>query len=338
MKVVCSLLSLLLAVFLPGVSADVLILDNGDRISGTLQSMSEGNLTWVSDQFGVVVVPQSSVTLIETRELYQISVGRNPAYSNCLLSIKGQQQIMVCDEQEVSIGDWRLVTAIATMQMIERDTGEFAGRVIVSLEDSSGNTAEQGYKVDTEMQLRYDLTRHRFDVEYDVRERDDVRTKNQGLLVYQFDWFFTDDWFFNANSSFQRNEFKNLRQRKSGGVGVGLQAIDTNIMALSMEAGVNHIYEQFESDDNQEFNSLRWNLDYKWFIGGNGTEFFHQHTLFQSFDETGDWEFVSDTGVSLPIKGRLKSIFKLEYDYRNMPVEQDSPIDRIWSLGLGYDW
>jgi putative salt-induced outer membrane protein YdiY len=335
MRVACCLLSILLVI--PAI-ADVLILDNGDRITGELQSLSEGKLTWASERFGVIVVKQSTVALVETREQFQISVGRDPAYSNCLLSIQGEQQTMLCDEQVVNIADWRLVTAIATMQMIERDIGEYTGRVIVGLEDSSGNSIEQGYEVDSEMQVRYDLIRHRVSVEYDVREREKIRTKNQTKFAYNVDWFFTDDWFFNGNGSYERNEFKALQERKAGGLGLGLQALDSNIMALSMEAGITHFYEQFEKEDNQEFDSLRWNLDYKWVIGGSGTEFFHKHTLFQSFAEGEDWEWESDTGVSLPIKGRLKSIFKLEYDYRNLPAEQDDPIDRVWSLGLGYDW
>ena len=337
MKVVSLFLLVLLIV--PRIAvADVLILNNGDRISGELQSMSEGKLTWNAEKLGVVVVDQASVALIETQKQYQISVGRDPAYSNCLLSIEGEQQTMLCDEQRMTIGDWRLVTVIATMPLIERDIGEFTGRVLVGLEDSSGNNREQGYEIDTELQVRYDLTRHRIRGEYDIRETDNVKTKDQAKIGYDFDWFFTDNWFFNANGSFERDEFKNLRERKAAGIGLGLQALDSNIMLLSMEAGVIHVYEEFEIEEDQEFDALRWNLDYKWQIGGSGTEFFHKNTLFQSFDKGDDWEWTSDTGVSLPIKGRLKSIFKLEYDYRNQPADQDDPIDRVWSLGLGYDW
>ncbi|MBL4775744.1 MAG: DUF481 domain-containing protein [Mariprofundus sp.] len=230
-------------------------MNNADRVSGYLQSMSEGKLTWVSEKMGTLVIDQTAISLIETRNQYQVRVGREPVYTNCLLSILGKQQTILCDDKARSIADWRLITVIAAMPMLERDTAEVMATVLVGLENASGNTATQGYELDGEMQVRYDLTRHHISAEYDIRETDKIKTKNETKIAYGFDWFLTDDWFVNVNGSFQRDEFKNLQERKTGGVGAGYQAIDSNIMDLSMEAGVTHIYEMAEGGGDQEFDS-----------------------------------------------------------------------------------
>ena len=55
-------------------SAGVLLLDNGDRISGELIVIVDGQVHWQSDLAGEIVVQQVNVVNIEARDLFGAEV------------------------------------------------------------------------------------------------------------------------------------------------------------------------------------------------------------------------------------------------------------------------
>lgn len=82
-----------------------------------------------------------------------------------------------------------------------------------------------------------------------------------------------------------------------------------------------------------------WNLNFSWLLQEGGASFFHRHVMMQAFDQGDDFEVSTTTGLRYPINGKLSSVLQLEYDYDNLPAENElEKVDRKWSLGLIYDW
>lgn len=320
--------------------AGVVTLSNGDRITGELIEIVDGRVRWRSTLMGEVSFPQVNVSSIQTRKLYHVQLGREQRLSGCLLQWQSQQgrQLLNCQEGIVELPDWQLVARVSELPLFEREQWQSTGFVTASAKDSSGNTEQETYAVDARVELRRGDHRHTVVAEYDVERNEETKTKDQRKLSYQYDLFVSDRVFLNGRLAHERNEFKDLRSRDTVGAGVGYQFFDTELAALSVATGLVWLREDFRVDTDREALAFRLNTDFRWLLTGFGLEFFHRNTLLQSMDQGADWEFESDTGFKLPLVGSLSSEVKLEYDYDNTPSEDAVKEDRVWSVGLSYDW
>ncbi|MDY0005795.1 MAG: DUF481 domain-containing protein [Spongiibacteraceae bacterium] len=316
--------------------ADTLWLTNGDTLEGTFKQVAAGKLVWQSTAFGEISVDQSAVAFVQSDGRYNVSVdGRS--LSDCQLQREGDQQLLVCAEGSAPLTSWAALAEVKVPPSTEKKLVN-KGDLTVAITDSSGNTNEESYAVDVRDEARYGNTRHRFVWEYDYKTADDVRSENRTTGIYKYDLFFTEKWYFNANLGYERDEFADLDARYVVGSGVGYQVYDTETLKLSLENGINYVWQYFGEDEDREYAAYRWDLDLAWVITEQGLRFFHRHNIRYSLEDSADWEFESDTGFRMPVLGRLSAEVKYEYDYDHLPAETASRVDRKWSVGVVYDW
>ncbi len=103
--------------------AGVLLLKNGDRISGELIVISDGQVRWQSDMAGEISVPQINVVGIETRDLFEVNLDGRRLLSECQMQVRSdQQQLLNCKEGEAEVNSWKLVNNVSARPLIQRDT------------------------------------------------------------------------------------------------------------------------------------------------------------------------------------------------------------------------
>ncbi|MDB6061793.1 MAG: hypothetical protein JWM78_1896 [Verrucomicrobiaceae bacterium] len=330
---------LVFTLFSAAANAGVLVLINGDRISGELIVITDGQLRWQSDMAGEIVVPQINVVSIEARDLFQVELDAHRQLSECQLQIRGDNaQLLNCKEGEAPLNSWKQVTKVSARPLIKRDIWQHTGYISASAKDAAGNTNEQDLELDLKVSARRGSVRHTVIATYDEQTQSELKTRDDLRFEYQYDHFFSDKWYVNGLGSWERNVFQSLESRKLLGGGLGYQFFDTDLIRLSVDGGVGYETEEYANNDNRKAMVFRESTDFTYQLNALGLQFFHRNTYLQLFDRNGDWRVQTETGFKLPVIGRLTAQAKLKFDYANIPADEAHAMDRIWLFGLNYDW
>lgn len=319
--------------------AGVLSLRNGDRISGELIVIADGQVRWQSDMAGEIAVPQINVVSIEARDLFEVDLDAYRQLSECQLQVRAdRQQLLNCKEGEALVNSWKLVNKVSARPFIKRDTWRNTGYISASARDSVGNTEEQDFELDFKMSARRGSVRHTGIAAYDMQRQAGVKSRDNRKLEYQHDYFLSDKWYLNGLFSWELDVFQNLENRTLIGGGVGYQFFDTELIRLSVQGGLGYATEIYADDDDRRAVVFREGTDFSYRLNALGLEFFHRNTYLQLFDRGGDWRLQTETGFKLPVIGRLTAQAKLKFDYANIPADDTDSLDRTWLFGVNYDW
>lgn len=325
-----------------GASADRLVLDSGDSLSGKLKSLKDGKLVWINPVLGELKINQANVSAVQTDTNFDLQTDFGLLQS-CLLVADAQRQLLECDSKKLALDSWSAVSALAVKidpEAVVKEKVEKSGEVKLALEDTSGNSDKQNYDIDASLVVKHKKMRHTFGFELENDQSNDVKTKDEWELNYVYDHFMTDQWFISSNVSYEEDEFKNLDHKISFGLGAGYQFFENSTSSLSSTMGLNYVEEEKTDGDKNDSSALRVTVDYRWkpFEGEGGMEFYHKNELINAFSGTSYYTFESLTGVNFPINGRLHSVLEYDYDYNSEPAVGTGSSDRKWSVGLRYKW
>ena len=316
--------------------ADRIYFTDGESITGTMVGIEEGRVLWNSAMLGDLNIELRHVDYIESGDHFDLKLTGTELH-NCWMFIQREKQHLHCDEGVRPLADWKLVVAAGESLIDAPPILQQKGAVILALEDSSGNSDIAKYDLNARSEIRLLDTRHTLALRYQDESADGEKTRESWLGSYQYDQFFTDQWFATGNAFYETDEFRDLDERYSMGVGMGYQFLETAYFDLLGKGTLNYVNEDFTTGESRSRPAFLWNLDFAWRIDGGGIELFHRHAILQSFQQGTDYELNTTTGFKYPISGQLSSVVQLEYNYDNLPAEEAiDNVDRKWSVGVNY--
>lgn len=319
--------------------AGVLLLKNGDRISGELIVIADGQVRWQSDMAGEIAVPQINVVGVEARDLFEVELDAHRQLSECQLQLRGDgQQLLNCKESEAEVNSWKSINKVSARPLIARDVWHNTGYVSAAARDSVGNTNEQDLELDLKLAARRGSVRHTVLATYDAQRQSGVKSSDDRKGEYQYDYFVSAKWYLNSLVSVERNLFLNLESRTLFGGGIGYQFFDTDLIRLSVQGGLGYASEMYADDNDRRALVFRESTDFTYRLNALGLQFFHRNTFLELFDRNSDWRITTESGFKLPVIGRLTAQTKLKFDYMNIPADSAKAFDRTWLFGLNYDW
>ncbi len=336
--------SLLFLALLPApLYAGVLVLKNGDRLRGDLVKLEDDKITWQSDSFGTLTIEQSKVESLETSTLVKMDGHSEPC---TVMETAGADIHFSCADE--STGRVPLMALERLLPYEDHFSGAqtYRGKLSLSGTNTRGNRRREDWELDSEVELRRGDMRHMFGVEFESESSNNGPAEEEFEIQYSIDWFFRERWFWVNNTTVGADESKNIDERYAFGSGFGFQFWETDRKALSLESGLTYLKELFDQSDtsDEEFErgserlAWRWATNFRYQLPLSAS-LVHTNALFYSFEGGGDdWEFDSDTGVNVPLGAGLFSEFKVEYDYDNMPQQDERKSDTKLSVGVGYVW
>ncbi len=324
--------------FASAASADRLHLVDGESIVGTFISAEKGRVQWSSPMLGELEIDQSHVKYVESGEHFDVKT-TGGELNNCWMYVQARRQHLHCEQGVQSLKSWKLIVAAGEPVISGPPTLAQNGTVRVAMEDSSGNNDLTKYNVEARNTLRYVESRHTLALLYQEESVQAQTTLNRWRGGYEYDQFLSEQWFATGNAYYDKDEFKDIEQRASVGLGMGYQFLETSFFDLSAKATVNYVDEQLTTGEDRKTPAVLWNLDFAWRLSDKGTQLFHRHLILQATNDREDFELDSVTGFRYPINGHFSSTIQLEYDYDRLPAESEvEKVDRKWSIGLNYDW
>lgn len=236
-----------------GAKTDVVLLVNGNAITGEIKSLDFGALKYSTDSMGTVSIDWEDIVSITTRQTLQVEVTDGSRYFGTLNSVDDRFHIKVMTaSREVTL------TTAEIVRMTPIDAEEsFLSRLDGSF--SFGFTTEKASEVTT-LNLATDVQYRT--LQYLVGLTANASITNQpseptsqrstiGLNLQRFRsnrWF--TDWFVN----WETNQQLGIENRYIAGGGLGRYLVQNNTNQFSLAAGVNATYEAFvdQSDSSTE--------------------------------------------------------------------------------------
>jgi putative salt-induced outer membrane protein YdiY len=297
--------------------ADELHLTNGDRLTGTVQRLAGGTLTYRTPH-GELQIPWAEVALLRVDEPKLVTIGIEAPVLMTLDTTAG-----------IPLGD---ILAIAAPE----PPLSFSGGASAGFLSTAGNSDISSLRLDGELVARRRNDRYRTTGVLNRGEdsgRESVRNATGSL---RYDRFVSERLFLNASGIFTHDRFRELDLRSALGVGIGYQVLDTPAAKLSVEGGVGYVTENFSLSPDNRYTALREATKLELFFMERRAQVFHHQDMY--FGPAGEDNLFlrMQNGVRLSIIGGLVTTAQVDVDYDRGPAPGRGSTDRSFALTFGY--
>ena len=330
-----SLLScLLLLVLTPSVFADVVTFANGDRLSGTVTSISGGTVLLQTELFGALSIPAEQVSAI-AKDAEMIVRTADGAEVTGTLAVADEQQVLetAAGTQPIAIAD--LERAVEDrLEVVDLGT-DWVSRLDLGYVLSTGNSETESSAVNFESILSRGKLEHRAFVNWNQDEAEGETTRNQLDSGYGLRWYFRPKWYGVANIGYFQDELKEIDQRITLGLGLGHQFFDHSLASLSTELGITQVFEDLagESENNP---ALRWAANYQRWLQPERIEYFYGHEVLSIFDSGRGEVYKANTGIRFMLSDAWSAHARLDAVHETDPPEDREKTDLIYTVGFGF--
>ncbi len=324
--------SALIACVSIGAFADVVIMSNGDRISGTVNRIVGGNLIVTTTYAGDVPVALGAIAQIESDAEFSMLSGDSRLKGKFvnvdgrlgLQTATGVQPLDINTVAKAQPGD---LTYAAL-------TTEWSSRADLSAILSHGNSDTESINALITSLYSRGNVEHFFSLLVSQEEAEEVTTKDQLDFDYLYKRFLSEKWYAAGNAEYFKDELKGIDSRISLGAGMGYQFWANDVSAFSMDLGVSAVYEDL--DTGSESNpAVRWGLNYNRWLMKERLEFFHnQSVLFIPDSDRGE-VIQSSTGLRYALNAHIDAAARVDLNHETEPTPPNSKSDVTWVLGVG---
>jgi putative salt-induced outer membrane protein YdiY len=299
-------------------AADELHLANGDRLTGTVESLDGGTLTFKTAG-GELHIAWSDVTSLTTDQPLLVRTGTgNPVLTT-----------IAADSPDAVAA----ITAISAPAppVLWRGGGD------VGILNTAGNTETSSLRIDGDVTARLPHDRYSTSVIVNRTSDHGVETARNWTSSFDYNHFVSKRLFVSGSLILTNDPFRDLDLRTAISVGLGYQIWDTARGTLAVNAGFGHVRENFASAPDDHFSALQEStkLDVTLF-DGDRVHAFHHHDGYFGRSVDGKLFFRTQNGVQIALVGGLASTVELDLDYDRHPSDGRVATDRSVSVTFGY--
>ena len=326
------------ALAMPLALADTLVMNNGDRLTGTVVTKQADTLTLKTPYAGTLEIQWSEVRQLISDQPVQIILEDETRVTGTLLPTEdGKVRIRSGEILETAPIELSAVRYINPP--VEVNGGvRVKGNINAGANISSGNTDTEQYHLDAEVVARTLTNRFTVGATFNRSTDDGTETASNATGYGKYDHFLTEKWYTYANALFTRDEFKDLKLRTPLGLGSGYQFYESEPLNLSLEGGLTYVNEDFYDKEDESYPAGRWALNYDRLLFGSRLRFFHYHEGLLGLEDINDILILSRTGLRVPLGQGLTATTQIDVDWDNTPADGNDSTDMRYLLNLGYAW
>jgi putative salt-induced outer membrane protein YdiY len=327
-------LLVLLAISISSISlADVLVLKNGDRITGDIKKIWDSEVSIEPSYADEFTVDAAIIDYIESDNDFDIELSSGEEVVAQLSGVDddGNQLITVNGESQ----------AISVAQLYELDEIddpiEWDSNIDLSASLNTGNTESLNTKLHADTELKLGDHRHLGDISFIREEQNQVSTKEQDMLTYNYNWLFRDPWFVAAGYRFERDPIRNLDNRSIISGGLGRDIWNNPRLTLSIQLSAGFITEKIADTDEESSTGL-WSLRYRQDLFSEDLEIYHDHSIVRYLSGRDNTIYKTTTGLRYEITDLLYATFSVDFDYETQPAEGVENEDLAMLFGVGVEF
>ena len=317
---------------------DVVLLVNGNTITGEIKSLEFGALRYSTDSMGTVSIDWEDIVSITTKQTLQVEISDGTRYFGTLdsaddrFTIKVNAMVGEVDLHTSQIV--RLVPIDAEETFFERLDGSFS--LGFDSEKSSGlNTLR------TTADLAYRTRRYLIGAQATLNNttQDETETRNRTNIRGNYQRFGNDRWFTDWFGGWERHDELGIKSRISGGGALGRFLVQTNRNQLSLTGGLNVTRTEFLGDDPTtetvegriQVRYLHRNLDPE-------AKITFTTNIFPLLEDLSQYRAESELIFRREFVEDLFFDVTLSHSYTTNPPTGAEPADYTLTTSIGYSW
>jgi putative salt-induced outer membrane protein YdiY len=321
-------------------AADEVIMHNGDRLTGKVVRLENGELTLETAYAGTLTIEWGLVAecrldepaplLLDDDEVIQVAAIsrdgdrlqlRDPAVDESMTIAPGRVEV-------VNPEPWEL-----------GDGHRLNGAINVSVQDETGNS--DSTELDLDLTLHYRRRWHELET-YGQLEHDTTggeRTTDKWTLLNKYIRRFPKtSWYGAGWLRLKHDRLADLRLRTIVGPALGYRFDTVPGTRLSTEVGPIYIAEDYYGQPDTDFWGPGLFVDFEQDLLAERLQLYVHGMGFSSVSSDSMELWTSWAGLRVPLAGGFVSSLEYEIDYDSAPADDAKTTDETLRLKIGYQW
>jgi putative salt-induced outer membrane protein YdiY len=314
------------------VFADKIILENGDKLTGKVESVIDGKLTIVTDYAGPIVIPVSKIKEIDIDNPVEVHLKDGEV-------LKGKVKTAEDKKLTVESSPEREETTVSmkNVESINPPPVKWRGNIAVGGNLQSGNTDRAGASVALQLARKTEKDRISFRYLFNYGEEDSKVTTRNHYGEAKYDYFFTPKFYAYLAGDLFNDKFSDTRFRTFVGPGAGYQFWDDPIKSLLFEAGLTYFYwGRYEGKDTDGL-SARLGLDFRYQIF-KWLAFNDRFQFYPTIGEGGLYFLRNESALTAPLGAGFSLRLANIVDYNSKPEPGFRKTDVQWIGAIQYSF
>jgi putative salt-induced outer membrane protein YdiY len=314
-------------------SADEVILENGDRLTGTVIKMENDVLTLKTDysqqpvEIKAVKIKQlrtdSDVTLkLVTGEILK---GKVQSDKEGLLAVQATPERAATSVQ------------LKTVAGINPPPVRWEGNITIGGSSQSGNTNTGAFSAAANAMRRTEKDRIVFSYLFNYASQDKQMTARSNYGTMEYDYFFTKKFYSYLALELLNNTFQDIELRTTVGPGVGYQIWEDPVKALAIEAGVSYVSETHKNSANEDYWAARFGTNFRYNLL-SFLVFTDRFLYFPSLESSSQYTLRNEAALTSPLGSGWALRLAYILQYNNEPAPRVKKTDNTWIMGLQYNF
>ncbi len=312
--------------------ADQILLDNGDRVTGKVQSIDGDTLTFTTEYAESFKIKTHRIEKIRTEEPVEVFLSNGWRVKGRLRTGADGRLAILSDEGAV-----KAFLNPKKVHFVKPPDGKWSGNLSLGGSLQSGNTDRASYVIDFTVKREYRDDRVKFRFLHNYSEEDKEVTSRNTYGNLKFDHFFDPKWYLYLGLEMLRDEFKDLNLRTTIGPGLGYRVWNDPVKTLELEAGISYFSEDRMTGEDQQWATGRGAFNFSYRL----TErllLTDELVIFPSAEDLADYKLRNEVALKTDLGNgwTLKLANILEHDSKPSPGVEKT--DLTSTVALGYDF
>jgi len=311
----------------------VVLLKNGDKLTGTVGQVTGDTMTFTSPVLGTLTIKRTDIQSYKTDQPSTVRLNSGQSFSSPIA--QGNATTIVTADNRT--------TPVTLVKVVNPPAEAWTGAVVVNGALNRGNTNTATLGASANALLRRDdgiiddSTALGSDYNYGNTGRgsNKVTTTDNVDAHAQYDRFLDPQFYWYGNVGYAHDRIANLNVRVTPGVGAGYQWFETPAFNFSTEGGASYVYEDYQNDgiDQKEDFRLAYHLDKKL---NDKVSVFQDTEYLAAFQNPADYLLNADVGIRADLTKSFFAQFKVVYKRNDEPAPGALKDDLAFLLGVGW--
>ena len=324
------------------VSAGVIYMKNGDRITGSVSKIWDGDVFIEPDYADEFSVSQVDIAYIEADRQFDIELDDGTSVKGSLAGADADgNQLVIIDGREQSIP----MSALAELEE-PSEINDWSANADVNATINSGNTNNSTVAMGVDFMIKRDRHTNYIDLLWqDEKQKIDgvtTQVKDRDRYRYNYNYDVGDPWFIGSSATYERDPVKGLDYRYNVVPAVGYTVWDDAGKNLGFQFGAGYQAEEFTDElgvkEKNDGAVAAFLLRYRYDFGSPDLEIFLNNSTVAAFYGRDNVVNQLNVGTKYEITDLLYLNLELLVDYETEPVEGAKNEDISLLVGFGFEF
>lgn len=246
------MLVLLITSLTPQVAAaaktDIVVLENGDAVTGEIKSLEFGELRYSTDSMGTVNIEWEEIVSLKSDQSLQVEMASGARHFGNLYTAGANGLVGVGRGDNVQEIDLSNIVRITPIETDEKIWNRMEGSVKFGFDTDKASEVTSGY-LNANVRYRTRAYLLGLDISSSFTDQPGAPTTENQSFGVNYQRFRANRWFTDWFTSVEKNDEHGIDQRLSGGGGIGRYLIQNNDNQFSVLAGLVATRETFVGAD-----------------------------------------------------------------------------------------